>query len=131
MGHYRSYQVLNAPGARLGPGAQGVADTMRQEAERIFRLLKMLNPQHDMHSAYVGLQSDDPQVHDNAVEFLEAVLSPELRTLVIPLFDRDVTPRDRAHIAAQLYRVEAESGRIASAAGESGQAGAGPITYPA
>jgi ATP:ADP antiporter, AAA family len=131
MGHYRSYQVLNAPGARLGPGAQSVAETMRQEAERIFRLLKMLNPQHDMHSAYVGLQSDDPIVHDNAVEFLEAVLSPELRTLVIPLFDRDVTSRDRAHIAAQLYRVEVESGRIASAAGESGQTGTGAVTYPA
>lgn len=102
MGHYRSYQTLAAPDQRLGPGAQAVAETMRKETERIFRLLKMLHPEHDMHSAYVGLQSNDPVVHDNAVEFLDAVLTPELRSLVIPLFDRDVSPRDRAHIAAQL-----------------------------
>jgi AAA family ATP:ADP antiporter len=102
MGHYRSYQSIAAPHQRLGPGAQAVAETMRQETERIFRLLKMLHPEHDMHSAYVGLQSNDPVVHDNAVEFLDAVLAPELRSLVIPLFDRDVSPRDRAHIAAQL-----------------------------
>jgi AAA family ATP:ADP antiporter len=102
IGHYRSYQALAASEPRLGPGAQAIADTMRNEAERIFRLLKMLHPEHDMHSAYVGLQSNDPIVHDNAVEFLDAVLTPELRSLVIPLFDRDVSPRDRAHIAAQL-----------------------------
>jgi AAA family ATP:ADP antiporter len=102
MGHYRSYQSLAAADTRLGPGAQVVADTMRLETERIFRLLKMLHPEYDMHSAYVGLQSNDPVVHDNAVEFLDAILAPELRTLVIPLFDRDVSPRDRAHIAAQL-----------------------------
>jgi AAA family ATP:ADP antiporter len=102
MGHYRSYQTLASTNQQLGPGAQAVAETMRKETERIFRLLKMLHPEYDMHSAYVGLQSNDPVVHDNAVEFLDAVLSPELRSLVIPLFDRDVSPRDRAHIASQL-----------------------------
>jgi AAA family ATP:ADP antiporter len=110
MGHYRSYQTLAAPGFRLGPGAQAVAETMRQETERIFRLLKMLHPQHDMHSAYVGLQSNDPVVHDNAVEFLDAVLKPELRSILIPLFDRDVSPRDRAHIAALLVNAPVMTG---------------------
>ena len=47
-----------------------------------------------MHSAYVGLQSDDPVVHDNAVEFLDSVLPPEVRALVVPLFDRDVPVAD-------------------------------------
>ncbi len=69
---------------------------MEKETERIFRLLKILYPQYDMHSAYVGLQSADPVVHDNAVEFMDSVLPPEVRPLVIPLFDRDVTRR-RAH----------------------------------
>ena len=31
---------------------------MQQEAERVFRLLKILYPEHDMHSAYVGLHSE-------------------------------------------------------------------------
>jgi HEAT repeat protein len=39
----------------------------------------------------VGLQSADPVVHDNAVEFMDSVLPPEVRSLVIPLFDREVT----------------------------------------
>ena len=68
---------------------------MEKEAERIFRLLKILYPAVDMHSAYVGLQSNDPVVHDNAVEFLDSVLPPEMRAMVIPLFDRDVPVAER------------------------------------
>ena len=68
---------------------------MEKETERIFRLLKILYPQYDMHSAYVGLQSADPVVHDNAVEFMDSVLPPEVRQVVIPLFDRDVSTKAR------------------------------------
>jgi hypothetical protein len=75
---------------------------MQVEAERIFRLLKMMYPDHDLHSAYVGLQSSDPVVHDIAVEFLEAILPPELRAQIIPLFDRNVSVATRAEIASRL-----------------------------
>jgi hypothetical protein len=92
MGHYRSYQVLgtlsSALAAAAGPVQQGLTESM--ERERIFRLLKMLYPAHDLHSAYVGLQSVDPQVHDNALEFIDAVLPPEIRSPLMPLIDRDV-----------------------------------------
>lgn len=94
MGHYRSYQVLGTLGASLeddaNPIAHGLRESIEKEAERILRLLKILYPQYDMHSAYVGLQSNDPIVHDNAVEFLDSVLPPEVRAKVIPLFDREV-----------------------------------------
>ena len=106
IGHYRSYQVLSAldSTAEREPEsiAQALADGMQQEAERIFRILKMLYPDHDMHSAYVGLESEDPVVHDNAVEFLEAVLPPYLRTQIIPLFDRNVSLSERGRIAQRL-----------------------------
>jgi hypothetical protein len=106
MAHYRSYQVLGTLGATLGSGqepvVQGIRESMQQEAERIFRLLKILYPEHDMHSAYFGLRSDDPVVHDNAMEFLEAVVSPQLRGLLVPLFDRGVSPSQRAHLANGL-----------------------------
>jgi hypothetical protein len=55
-----------------------------------------------MHSAYVGLQSSDPVVHDNAIEFMDSVLPPEVRALVIPLFDRDVSVTDRIGTANRL-----------------------------
>jgi AAA family ATP:ADP antiporter len=106
MAHYRSYQVLSTLGTPLGddgnPVVQRIKQSMQQEAERVFRLLKILYPEHDMHSAYVGLHSDDPVVQDNAIEFLEAVLTPQLRGLIVPLFDRGVSERQRAHLANGL-----------------------------
>ncbi|MGE0043224.1 MAG: Npt1/Npt2 family nucleotide transporter [Vicinamibacterales bacterium] len=106
MGHYRSYQVLGTLGTTLDeagdPVVQGLRDSIEHEAERIFRLLKILYPEHDLHSAYVGLRTDDPVVRDNALEFLDTILPPHMRTLVVPLFDRDVTLAARARIANRL-----------------------------
>jgi AAA family ATP:ADP antiporter len=106
MSHYRTYQVLGTLGASFDderdPVVSGLKDSIQQEAERIFRLLKILHPEYDMHSAYVGLRAEDPAVHDNAVEFLDAILSPQMRTLLLPLFDRDVSIRQRAHMANQI-----------------------------
>jgi AAA family ATP:ADP antiporter len=103
--NYRSYQALSRVGVSDDSGeAARIRDAAQQEGERVFRLLKILYPAHDMHSAYVGLQSDDPDVHDNAMEFLEAVLSPQLRELILPLFDRAVSLAQRAELAARLRR---------------------------
>ena len=106
MGHYRSYQVLGTLGASLeddvNPIAHGLKESIEKEAERIFRLLKILYPQYDMHSAYVGLQSNDLVVHDNAVEFLDSVLPPEVRAVVIPLFDREVAVSTRIESANKM-----------------------------
>ena len=106
MGHYRSYQVLGTLSSTLaaaaGPVRQGLTESMERERERIFRLLKMLYPAHDLHSAYVGLQSVDPQVHDNALEFVDAVLPPEIRSLLMPLIDRDVPLAARIERANHL-----------------------------
>lgn len=106
MGHYRSYQVLGTLGSAMmdaaNPVEHGLRESMEKETERIFRLLKILYPQYDMHSAYVGLQSADPVVHDNAVEFMDSVLPPEVRTLVIPLFDREVTVDARIATANRM-----------------------------
>ena len=106
MGHYRSYQVLGTLGASLeddaNPIAHGLKESIEKEAERIFRLLKILYPQYDMHSAHVGLQSNDLVVHDNAVEFLDSVLPPEVRAVVIPLFDREVAVATRIEAANKM-----------------------------
>ena len=105
MGHYRSYQVLGSLGGSLDPRdpvVQGLRESINQEAERIFRLLKILHPDQDMHSAFVGLQANEPIVQDNAIEFLETILSPQLRGLLIPLFDRGVSLAQRAHLANTL-----------------------------
>ena len=106
MGHYRSYQVLATLEGSMddpsNPIEHGLRESMEKETERIFRLLKILYPQYDLHSAYVGMQSTDPVVHDNAVEFMDSVLPPEVRSLIIPLFDRNVRVRDRIITANRL-----------------------------
>ena len=105
MGHYRSYQVLGSLGGALDardPVVQALKDSINQEAERIFRLLKILYPARDMHSAFVGLQADDPIVQDNAIEFLDSILSPQLRALLVPLFDRGVSIAQRGQRANVL-----------------------------
>ena len=106
MGHYRSYQVLGTLGGVLkdaaNPIEHGLRESMEKETERIFRLLKILYPQYDMHSAYVSLQSTDPIVHDNGVEFMDSVLPPEVRQLVIPLFDREVSVESRIATANRM-----------------------------
>jgi AAA family ATP:ADP antiporter len=106
MGHYRSYQVLGSFGASIGeasnPVVHGLRQSMAKEGERIFRLLKILHPNRDMHSAYVGLRSSDPIVHDNAVEFLDTILGPDLRTRLLPLFDRDVSAAARVEAANRV-----------------------------
>ncbi len=107
-GHYRSYQVLDAIGGSLTgaePVVAGLREALSQESERIFRLMKILYPAHDMHSAFVGIQSDQPAVHDNALEFLDNILPPALRAVVVPLFDREVSAADRARHAERLVGV--------------------------
>lgn len=102
IGLYRSHQVLGAlqrHDAAPDVVTHALRDAIRHELERAFRLLKVLHPTMDMHSAYVGLQSDNPVVHDNALEFVETVLGLELRTLLVPLLDRDITVDQRVQIA--------------------------------
>ena len=41
-------------------------------------------------------------MHDNAVEFLDSVLPPEVRAVVIPLFDREVPVTARIEAANRM-----------------------------
>jgi AAA family ATP:ADP antiporter len=119
MGHYRSSQIL----ARLGdssdpkdPVTTGLKSSMGQELERIFRLLSLMYPNYDFHSAYFGLQSADAVVHANALEFLDNVLKPQLRNVLVPLLDSEVPLRERANLGERILRAKLESDEEAVAA---------------
>ena len=103
LGHYRSHQVLHRLAAMHDEEAiQSLHRSMTHERERIFRLLALAHPSHDLHSAYVGLQSKDPVVHDNALEFLEHVLKPQLRKILVPLLDSEYSTEERVKLADRL-----------------------------
>ena len=104
-GHYRSYQVLGALQSHLkegDPALQGLAHSMDQELERIFRLLGLLSEGPGVHDAYVGVRSTNASVRANALEFLDNVLKPELRRLLVPLLDSQVSLAERVAIADRL-----------------------------
>jgi HEAT repeat protein len=112
MGHYRSYQILESfriPASSDEPVLRALGESIQQELERIFRLLGLLYPHLDLHSVYFGLQSNNVNVYDNALEFLENVLKSQLRTMLVPLLDGKVSPKERAGIAERLVYAKVEN----------------------
>jgi AAA family ATP:ADP antiporter len=102
MGHYGSYKFLGRLGSALEgdeAAASALKESMARDVERIFLLLKLLYPAHDLRRAYRALQSHDAAVRDNAVEFLDNVLNPSLRRMLVPLFDRQVGVPERVELA--------------------------------
>ena len=111
-GHYRSYQVLGPLKARLpeeDPVLQAMERAMEQELDRIFRLMGLLLPHVGLHDAYVGLRSKDELVRANALELLDNVLSPDLRQLLVPLLDAQVSTNERIEIANRLVGAPLDS----------------------
>ena len=86
-----------------------MGNTMEQELERIFRVMALLLPHAGLHDAYVGLRSSNPMVRGNAIEFLDNVLKPELRQLLVPLLDSSVTVEERIALADTLVGAPLET----------------------
>jgi AAA family ATP:ADP antiporter len=112
MGHYRSYQIVGV----MGPAAdqsdavlRQLRESMQREVERIFRLLSLLHPHDDLHSAYYGAQSANPIVHDNAIEFLDNVLDKPMRRLLVPLLDSAFSAADRSRLAGEILGLAGQS----------------------
>jgi AAA family ATP:ADP antiporter len=104
-GHYRSYQVIGPLKDRLkddDPVLQAMHHAMDQELDRIFRLMGLLLPFVGLHDAYIGLRSSDELVRANSLELLDNVLEPELRQLLVPLLDGQVSTNERIAIANRL-----------------------------
>jgi AAA family ATP:ADP antiporter len=117
-GHYRSYQVLGPLQAQLKDGdavLEALRHSMEQELERIFRLMALLFPQAGLHDAYVGVRSSNQIVRANALEFLDNVLKPELRHVLVPVLDSHVTVGERIALADRLVGAPLESAQQAVA----------------
>jgi HEAT repeat protein len=57
----------------------------------------------------VGLRSSNPTIRGNAIEFLDNVLKPELRQLLVPLLDSSVTVAERIALANGLVGAPLET----------------------
>jgi AAA family ATP:ADP antiporter len=111
-GHYRSYQVLGPLREQLKEEdtvLQALYQSMEQELERIFRLMGLVSEAQALHDAYVGVRSSSPIVRANALEFLDNVLKPDLRRLLVPLLDSQVSVDERIALANQLVGAPLET----------------------
>jgi AAA family ATP:ADP antiporter len=106
-GHYRSYQLLLPLEDETVSAA--LRHSMEQELERIFRLMALVFPAPALHDAYVGIRSGNPLVRANALEYLENVLPPELRGVLLPLIDSQVSEEERARLAERVIGAPLES----------------------
>ena len=123
VGHYRSYQILGTISDALAEDETmtgGLEQSIRQERARIFGLLGLLTGSTDVEVAYDALGDESAAVRANALELLDNVLSPDLRRLVLPLVDPQVSFGERVAIANRLVgarvqtREEAVQALIAS-----------------
>jgi AAA family ATP:ADP antiporter len=117
-GHYRSYQALGPLRTQLRQDSAALAAlgrAMEQELERIFRLMALAYPIAGLHDAYVGVRSPNPTVRANALEFLENVLAPDIRQVLLPLLDSQVSVDERIALANRLVGAPLETAEQAVA----------------
>ena len=112
LGHYRSYQVLGTiltPGPGQEPIERGLRAAMREELERVFRLLDLLHPRRDFRAAWLGLQSGNAVIHDQALDLLDSLLRPETKALLVPLVDPEIPEPQRVRLAQRLVGAPVET----------------------
>jgi len=66
---------------------QALLENMEREKERVLRLLSLIYPPEDIGSATAALHSDVPAKQAQAIEFLDNLLTGDVKRYVFPLFD--------------------------------------------
>jgi ATP:ADP antiporter, AAA family len=117
--HYRSYQILASLQPTFDqsdPVAQGLREAIGQERDRIVGLIAPLLSAGDASSVADALRSPDAGIRANALELADNVLSPELRRLVLPLVDAQVSAEERVVLAGKVVGATVKSQEEAVAA---------------
>jgi len=104
MSHCRAYQIMGKMDGHLDQLSFNVPlqKSIEHQLERIFRLLKMLYPQHDLQSAFVGLRSQNKIGHDSALEFIDNAVKISIRRLIVPLLDGEISLTDKVNFANRV-----------------------------
>ena len=66
---------------------QALLENMEREKERVLRLLSLIYSPADIESATAALQSGNPAKQAQAIEFLDNLLTGDVKRYVFPLFD--------------------------------------------
>ncbi|MFC2170635.1 Npt1/Npt2 family nucleotide transporter [Calditrichota bacterium] len=83
---------------------KSINEHLDQNIDRIFRFLGLLYDQDDIYNAYLRIISDNKDLRDNAVEFLDNVLKRKLKKFVLPIAEC-TNHEDLFHAAKELYGI--------------------------
>jgi HEAT repeat protein len=81
---------------------QALLENMEREKERVLRLLSLIYPPEDIRRAAAALHSDIPAKQAQAIEFLDNLLTGDVKRHVFPLFDDARAPERFEKLLALL-----------------------------
>lgn len=86
---FADYTAVKTPNGETGEGLleRALREKLDQELEIIFRLLGLQYPQVEIHSAFIAFRSSRHDRRVAAIEFLDTVLQPDLKALIVPLLE--------------------------------------------
>jgi AAA family ATP:ADP antiporter len=86
--------------------AKATGERLEESAQRVFRLLALIHSPTDIQAVFFNVTSR-PALRASAVEFLDNLIQPELRALVLPLVE-DQEEKDDMLFEEALHRLLAE-----------------------
>ena len=98
-------------GTRTAAGLleRSLQERLEQTLERLFRLLGLKYPPEDMHNAYLAVRGRRREQFLAALDFLDTVLEPALKRVVLPLLDSSEGMTERGRDLFGLEVRDAES----------------------
>ena len=98
-------------GTRTAAGLleRSLQERLEQTLERLFRLLGLKYPPEDMHNAYLAVRGRRREQFLAALDFLDTVLEPALKRVVLPLLDSSEGMAERGRDLFGLEVRDAES----------------------
>jgi len=84
MNHHERSQMIQKAWSLL---IRALEEKIDQALERIFRLLALKYGPRDLFHAYLGIKSEKSNLRANALEFLDNILDPNIKKILIPTIE--------------------------------------------
>ena len=82
-------QQHGTPPAPDDPVIGLLRELMQESVEQIFRILMLLYRPEDIHLAYEQMKAEDTRLRADAIELLDNLIDPAMRTTIFPILDED------------------------------------------
>jgi hypothetical protein len=87
---------------------RALGERSEERLERIFRLVALIYPPHDVHLVYYNCRVK-PALRPSAIEFLDNLLEAPLKEMVVPLLEEIFDPEPDAGVEPQVHYISQET----------------------